>query len=315
MHLQDHRRVIFRLPQSSVEIDHRLLEDVGGCALDRHVDGGALFGRCAAAVALRFDRRINPPPPVERLGIAMFPDEGFGAIDVIFDPRHTREISLDEGCRFRLRQFAFARQAEGAHAIHQAEIHALGEVALFVSDRFRFNPVDGRRGRLMNIQIAVEGGNQGFVLADMRHHAQLDLAVINRQQDVASRRHECSPHFSPLLGTNRYILQIGIIAAEATGRRARLIVTRVEAPAARINQRWQSVDIGALELGQFTVVDDHVHNWVRVLQRVQRRRVSRKAELGLLQAVGRQLKLLKENLVQLLGAADIELANAPGFGD
>ena len=79
-----------------------------------------------------------------------------------------------------------AGQAEGRHAIHQAEIDCLGRAPLIGGDRIERHAEHFGRGRLVNVALLGEGAQQTDSSAgQVRHDAQLDLRVVRRDQRVA----------------------------------------------------------------------------------------------------------------------------------
>ena len=90
----------------------------------------------------------------------------------------------------------------------------------------------------------------------MRHHAQLDLRIIGRKQDLALLRDKSGPNLPAKLGANRNVLQIGVARAEPASSRAGLRKTRVQPPSLRVNQLRQRVNVGGFELGDFAEFDD-----------------------------------------------------------
>jgi hypothetical protein len=64
----------------------------------------------------------------------------------------------------------------------------------------------------------------------MRQHAQLDLRIVGRNEDMPWCCHKATPDLAALLGAGGDILQIRVVAAQSAGRRAKLAVGRMYAP-------------------------------------------------------------------------------------
>src|SRR5690606_22697416 len=78
-----------------------------------------------------------------------------------------------------------ARQAEGGHAVDEAEVDGLGAATLLCTDLLELGSKYLRRRRLVDVQPLRKGAQQAFVLGQVRHDAQLDLGIVRRQHAVA----------------------------------------------------------------------------------------------------------------------------------
>ena len=105
----------------------------------------------------------------------------------------------------------------------------------------------------MHVQALLKSLQKRRVPADMRHDAQLDLAVVRTGDDAARWCDEGFAHTTALGRTDGNVLQIRIIAGQAPGHRHRLRVMGVDAAGARQGQLRQLVGVGALELGEAPV--------------------------------------------------------------
>jgi hypothetical protein len=91
------------------------------------------------------------------------------------------------------------RPGQSAHAVDQAEVDDLGIAALLAAHLLRRHAEHlGRRGAV-HVQPVGEGAQQRLVAAEVRHDAQLDLAVVGAGNHAARRRHEGLAH-APALG-------------------------------------------------------------------------------------------------------------------
>ena len=84
--------------QRGVDVDHRALQDVGGGALDREVDGDALgFAAHLPVAAVQVGHQ--PAPPEHRLddaGLARLVEQ---VVDELRAPREAGEVGVDERLR------------------------------------------------------------------------------------------------------------------------------------------------------------------------------------------------------------------------
>ena len=165
-------------------------------------------------------------------------------------------------------------------------------------------------GDRVDVLAIEEGLAQGFHLRDVGGQAQLDLAVIDRQQAVAVLGHEGAADLASLLGADRDVLQIGIGGGQASGRGHGLAERGVHAPGLGVDLLLQRVGVGALELGEMAPVEHPGRQVValggQAIEDIGAGRVG--AALGAL-AAG-QAELVEQNLAELLGRGDVE--RAPG---
>ena len=80
-----------------------------------------------------------------------------------------------------------------------------------------------QRGPIVNVFAAPERFDQRIFLRQVREHAQLDLRVVGRNQHEPGIGDERAPDLAPEIRADGNVLQVGIAAAEAPGRRHRLI--------------------------------------------------------------------------------------------
>jgi len=132
---------------------------------------------------------------------------------------HTREflkVFLDEVFGFRQGQVGGARQAEGAHAIDQAEIDGFRMAALLLGHLLDWHTVDRSGGGGVDILPFMESLYHGFILGDMRHDPQFNLGVINCQELFARRGDETLPNAAPKVSSGWDVLQIRILRGDTT---------------------------------------------------------------------------------------------------
>ncbi len=209
MDLQDHPRIQPAVLQPAVHGDHGALDDVRRGALHRRVDRGAL-GALAHGAVLRIDLRQVQPPTEQRLDIALLGGLGAGALHVGEHAGVAGEIAVDVLLRLLSADVDLLGQAEGAHAVDQAEVDGLGAAALVVADLLqRYAEHLGRRGAV-HVQIVLERVQEAGILRQVGHDAQLDLRVVRRQQLVARRCDEGLANAPPLGGADRDVLQVRV---------------------------------------------------------------------------------------------------------
>ena len=304
MDLHDHAGAALLFIEDALHLHHAELDQVGRRALHGRVDGGA-FGAGAARPVGRVDFGQVEPATKHGADIALCPGLLAGALHVVPDARIALEIARDVVFGRRVVNAQVARQAKGAHAVDQAEVDHLGKAALFAVDLLHRHAEHLGGGGAVYVEPFVEGAQQGFVLADVRHDAQLDLAVVCTRDQAARRGHEGFAHTPAFGRADRDVLQVGVVARQASGHGHGLRVMGVHAPGARQRELGKLVGVGALELGQAAVLQDLGRQRKIFGQLLQHLFIGAgRAGGGLLDH--RQAELAKKNLADLLGTAQIE---------
>ena len=162
-------------------------------------------------------------------------------------------------------------------------------------------------GRLaMDVGALLEGLPEVDVAGDVGQDAQLDLAVVGRQQhEVIAAGHEGAADAPPQLRADGDVLQVGVGRGEPPGGGDGLLERGVQAPGGRVDEDRQGLDVGGAELGVDAPVEQHGDHGVRRAELLEHLGIGRVAGLGALAA--RQVQLVEEDLLQLLGAAQVEL--------
>ena len=140
----------------------------------------------------------------------------------------------------------------------------------------------------------------------MREDAELDLAVVGRDDPFARRRHEGRADFSALFRADRDVLQVRFGRGQAPRGGGGELVGGVDAARLRVEVSGQGVRIGRLELGELAPVEDALRQLVALRREVveHARGGAPSARLGLLGA--RQLHLAEQDVAELLWGADVE---------
>ena len=201
------------------------------------------------------------------------------------------------------------REAERAHAVHQAEVDRLRGATLVRVDLLLRHAEHFGRGRAVHVLAAVERGQQAGVAGQVRHDAQLDLRVVRGDDLPALRRDERLADAPAFLGADRDVLQVRIGRRQPPGRRDRLVVAGVHAAGARIDDLRQLLGVGRAQLRQAAVIEDQARQLVLVGDRLQRLLVGRGLAARRLHR-HRQLQLVEQDRRELLGRVEAE--GAPG---
>ena len=143
--LEQHPRRRARGRQPLGDADHRDLHDVGGRALDRHVDGHPL-PRPAQRRDARLELRDRALAAEQRRHVALLLGDVLDVEHVVADARVGREVVRDERLRLLAADARPGRQPEVAHPVGDPEVDHLGHRALVRRDVGRA-PCGGRARR------------------------------------------------------------------------------------------------------------------------------------------------------------------------
>ena len=288
MHLQQHPRGELLRVERVLHPRHGAADDVGGGALDRCVDGLAFHARPLGRI-VRADLRIVADAPEQGRDVALLAARALGGVDVVANAGKPLEILLDEGGRLLAADAEAVGQTEGRDAVDDTEIDGLGappEVAGHLVERHAEHRGGGRR---VNVESLLERFAQLRDVGDVGEQAQLDLAVIRRDQLLARRRHEGAADAPPFLGADRNVLQVRVRGGEpARGRRGER-EGGVDAVRAAVGMLLQRIGVGRFQLGELAPVQDLLRQVVSGLcqlfeQRRGRGPLARRRLLGAWQA-------------------------------
>ena len=241
--------------------DHRQLDDVGGGPLDHGVDRQPLAQRAQLVVARAQLGDLAAPAP-ERLHEPFL----LGALDRPLDEsRHAGkaiQVGVDEVLCLLARDVEPVGQAVIGEAVDDPVVDHLGLGA------HRCVQLPGRHAedlggrRRVHVLAALEDLAQDRLVGDVREHAQLDLRVVHRDQQLAGRRLEAAADLAPQRRAYGHVLHVGIRARQAAGLRDGLQEGGVD-PRLGVDELGQHVEIGldqrrelapALDLGHDLVL-------------------------------------------------------------
>lgn len=234
---------------------HAEFDEVGGGALHGGVDSGAFCASAAGAVGAVDFGQVEAAAK-HGFNIALGFGLGAGVVHVLLDAGEAVEIAGDVifgGGVVNAQGFG---QAEGAHAVDEAEVDDFGVAALFAADLRGVQAEHFGGGGAVHVDTFVKGFEQGRVAAEVGHDAQLDLRVVGAGNDAARRGHEGFAHFATFGGADGDVLQVGLVAGQAPGDGHGLGVVGVDAACARVGQLGEFVGVGAFEFGQAPVLQD-----------------------------------------------------------
>ena len=179
-------RLLLRRSERGVDPDHRELDQIGGGALQRGVDGGAL-GEAAGVRIAAVDVGDGTLAAEHRLRHAGFANFRDGRVEQAAHARIAREVVLDVLARLRARDTQLRGEAEGADAVDDAEIHRLGVAARIGRDHQRRHAHHLGGGAGVDVLAVAEGFEQQRV-ARTCGPAGAARSANSRRPAVSSRR-------------------------------------------------------------------------------------------------------------------------------
>jgi hypothetical protein len=304
MDLEQHARAEVRARERPVGTDHRALHDVGGRALDRGVDRGPLGIAPPRRIAAP-DLRCDAEPPEQGLDVAIGSRLRLGPLHVVPDAGILLEIGLDVALGDLELDAEPLREAEGADAVDDAVVDHLGVAAQQWVHTLDRHPEHLRGGDRVHVGVLGESLLQGIDPGHVGEHAQLDLRVIGREQQMPVLGDEGVPDLAPLLGPDRDVLQVGVVRGQPAGGGRGHGIGGVD-PAVGRDLLDQRVGVGAGQLLQLAPVENRP--WQRVTLGGERFKHLRAGRVlaGPRLARGSQPLLLEQHFAQLLGRAEVE---------
>src|SRR5207342_2635613 len=155
VYLKHHQGTVTMRRQPAVDVDHRALDDVGGSALHRRVDRRA-FGTGAQALVARVDVVQVQAPPEHGFDVAALTRLFARALHEFAHAGIAREVQRDVILRLAPGDAEVARQAERAHAIHEAEVDRLGRAAFIAAHLVQGLAEYFRRGGAVDVGAGFE---------------------------------------------------------------------------------------------------------------------------------------------------------------
>ena len=183
MHLQQHLALELPLFHFGAETVHGDLDDVGGCALHRRVDGHALsclpnanvgrleFGHITAASQQGLDV-AKLSPLLQRF------------VHVAADLRVARPVQLDELGGLGLRQSRIACQAVAAHPVEHTKVDGLGQAPGVGVHLLDGHSHDLGGGGGVDVLTRFERGDKALLLGHVGQQPQLYLRVVGGEEEA-----------------------------------------------------------------------------------------------------------------------------------
>ena len=180
VHREDHAALELAFGQRPVEVDHRELEDVGRAPLHWRVLRHALPHLADAEVVGRQLGQL-PAPAEQRGGVSARFRFAHRLLHIGSDVRERGEVCVEDFPGLFGRDVEPLREPVRLHAVGEPVVDDLGEPALEIVDLGLVDVEHARRGRGVNVGAAIKRFDQTRIFCEMRHHAQLDLAVVGSE--------------------------------------------------------------------------------------------------------------------------------------
>ena len=232
MDLQDHAGGKALGFQATSHARHGDFDDVGSATLHGVVHGRAL-AEAALHGVLRLELRDGAAATVHGLGIARRLGLVHRAVQIGAHPRIRLEVGVDHLARLGHGDLERLREAVRLLAVHDAEVHGLRAAAKLGRHLVDRHAEHARGGLGMEVLALVEGRHQMRVAGEVREQAQLDLAVVHREEDLALTGGEGGLHRVPQLRAGGDVLQVGVRGGQAPRGGDGLVVRGVHPPVAR----------------------------------------------------------------------------------
>ena len=283
MHLEEDRGRCRGLVQSGLNLDHRLLHEVGR---------GALYG-CVLRDALaelphvpvpRLQLGNVPPPPEQRLDVAELLRGFHLRVEEVPHTLKALEVGVDECLRLLPRDAEPLREGERSLAVERREVHRLRLSAHPVRHVLDGHPENDRRGLPVHVDAFAERVHERRILAEMREHAKLDLRVIDGEKERSRVRHEALSDPAPQLRADGDVLQVRVTRRQPARRGHGLVEAGVYTSGSRIHELRQRFDVGGAQLLQLSILHHEPRHLVTHLRELLEHRCVRgRSGLRLLQ--------------------------------
>ena len=282
-----------------MDTNHGHLDHIRGRPLDGGVDGVS-FGKSPQIGVGRLYITNITPATHEGLHITSTSGRGYGLVHIVFDTRIGSEVLVDEIGGFLPRDAQTLAQAKSGNAINNAKVDCFGLSAKVFVDLRRINTVNTSRCGRVDVEPIGEGLHHMRVAAHRRHNPQLNLAVVCRQQAVVRiARHKSFANFSSLFRSNRNILQIGLIAAQATCGSNSLVVGGMYPTGSGMDQVGEGLGVCRSQFLRLSIIEYCTHNWMPCRQSKQHLLIRFVLPTRCFLGLGIESKVSKEHVAQL----------------
>ena len=177
--------------------------------MHRRVDGKS-FACLAALRVFAVDVREVQAAAEQGFDVALFAGGFARCFHVVAHFGVAREVGVDVVGGLAARDVELAREAEGAHAVDEAEVDGFGVAALFAADGVRRDAEDFGGGGAVDVVASGKGGEQAGVGGEVRHDAQFDLGVVGGEDLPAVCGDEGAADAAACVAAHRDVLQVGV---------------------------------------------------------------------------------------------------------
>ena len=295
----------FLSPSSAINADHGQLDQVGGGALQRRIDGGAL-GKPAHIGVLAQDVGNGTNAAEQRRHLLIAAGSFECLVNEAAHALVAFEIGVDVCLGFLGVNPQSLREPEGRESVHDAEVHHLGAAAMLGLHHQRRNAEDLRGGEGVDVVAAAEGVDQQRVVGEMRQQAELDLRIVGGEQHAAGLGDEGGANFAAEFGADGNVLQVRVLRRQPAGGGIRRVEGGVQAARAVVEQQWQRVHVSGFQLGELPVFQHQARDFVLGGQAFEHVHGGGDSfPFAVFHRLG-QVELVEQNVAKLLGRVDVE---------
>ena len=194
----------------------------------------------------------------ERLGVAVFACRLLRLLHVLVYTGEGVEVALDELLRLVARDIETLGETEDGDAVDDAKVGAFCLCALVARHAVNVLFIYACCGGSVYVVALAERLNHVLVAREMRHHAQLNLRVVGREEQLPWLWYEALSYLLAVLAAHGDVLQIGVGGGETTRCRDGLVERGVYVSGAWVDELGQRVDVCAEQLLQSAVLEDMV---------------------------------------------------------
>ena len=298
MHLQEHLCAKSLCAHSCIDADHCYLHDVGSRSLYGSIHGVALGISSHHGIAA-VDVGEVASAPERRFHVSLLTRHVDTSVDIGLHARIRLEIVFDELLRLLPSHAHPLGKPESGDSVYDAEVGSLCLSTLVLRHVADVLVEDARRRCRVDVGARVKRLDECGILAQVRHDAQLNLAVVGSKEHLSLLRHEGTANLASVLASHGYVLQVRVRRRQSPRCRHGLVEGSVYVPRVWAHKPRQGFDVCAQQFFQPSVGKYLLHDGVLRAQLLQNLLGGAVLSAFRLFRLVREVQLAKENLADL----------------